>query len=30
VCELQRDWDRDETVRDFLDLMFSDGAFVGL
>jgi nicotinamidase-related amidase len=27
VCELQRDWDRDETVRDFLDLMFSDGAF---
>jgi nicotinamidase-related amidase len=30
VCELQRDWDRDETVREFLDIMFADGAFVGL
>jgi nicotinamidase-related amidase len=30
VCELQRDWDRDETVKEFLDLMFSNGAFVGL
>jgi nicotinamidase-related amidase len=30
VCELQRDWDRDETVEGFLDIMFSDGAFVGL
>jgi nicotinamidase-related amidase len=30
VCELQRDWDRSETVDDFLDIMFSDGAFVGL
>jgi nicotinamidase-related amidase len=30
VCELQRDWDREKTVREFLDLMFSAGAFVGL
>jgi nicotinamidase-related amidase len=30
VCELQRDWNRDETVEDFLDIMFADGAFVGL
>jgi nicotinamidase-related amidase len=30
ICELQRDWDRDETVQEFLDLMFADGAFVGL
>jgi nicotinamidase-related amidase len=30
VCELQRDWDRDETVDEFLNIMFADGAFVGL
>jgi isochorismate hydrolase len=30
ICELQRDWSRDEKVKEFLDLMFSDGAFVGL
>ncbi|MDR0415856.1 MAG: isochorismatase family protein [Propionibacteriaceae bacterium] len=30
VCELQRDWDRAETVQPFLDLMFAAGAFVGL
>jgi nicotinamidase-related amidase len=30
VCELQRDWDRNETVEPFLDLMFADGDFVGL
>ncbi|MDR2105869.1 MAG: hydrolase [Coriobacteriales bacterium] len=30
VCELQRDWNRDETVGEFLDIMFADGAFVGL
>ncbi|MDR1833668.1 MAG: hydrolase [Propionibacteriaceae bacterium] len=30
ICELQRDWNRGETVEDFLDLMFAAGAFVGL
>jgi nicotinamidase-related amidase len=30
ICELQRDWDRGETESDFVDLMFADGAFVGL
>ncbi|MDR0960381.1 MAG: hydrolase [Propionibacteriaceae bacterium] len=30
ICELQRDWNRDETVEDFLDLMFAAGAFVGI
>ncbi|MDR1018074.1 MAG: hydrolase [Lachnospiraceae bacterium] len=30
ICELQRDWNRSETVNDFLDLMFEDRAFVGL
>jgi nicotinamidase-related amidase len=30
ICELQRDWDRAETEEAFVDLMFADGAFVGL
>lgn len=30
ICELQRDWDREETVNEFVELMFADGAFVGL
>ncbi|MDR2671991.1 MAG: hydrolase [Coriobacteriales bacterium] len=30
VCELQRDWNRSETVEEYLDLMFAAGAFVGL
>ncbi|MDR1782273.1 MAG: isochorismatase family protein [Bacilli bacterium] len=30
ICELQRDWNRNETVDEFLSLMFEDGAFVGL
>ncbi|MDR3136831.1 MAG: hydrolase [Coriobacteriales bacterium] len=30
ICELQRDWNRQATVNDFLDLMFANGAFVGL
>jgi nicotinamidase-related amidase len=30
ICELQRDWNRGQTVHDFLDMMFAAGAFVGL
>ena len=30
ICELQRDWARDDTVREFNDLMFEARAFVGL
>ncbi len=30
ICELQRDWARDETVREFSDLMFEARAFVGM
>ncbi|MDR1806522.1 MAG: hydrolase [Propionibacteriaceae bacterium] len=30
ICELQRDWNRSETVEPFLDLMFEARAFVGL
>jgi nicotinamidase-related amidase len=30
ICELQRDWNREDTVNKFLGLMFEDGAFVGL
>ena len=30
ICELQRDWDRGETVPGFMNLMFESGAFVRL
>ncbi|MDR2196393.1 MAG: hydrolase [Coriobacteriales bacterium] len=30
ICELQRDWNRRETVNEFVDLMFTAHAFVGL
>jgi|GEM_PF-363137 len=30
ICELQRDWNREETVKEFVDLMFEVGAFQGL
>jgi nicotinamidase-related amidase len=30
ICELQRDWNRSETVNEYLDIMFEAGAFVGI
>jgi len=30
ICELQRDWNREETVKGFMELMFEVGAFQGL
>jgi nicotinamidase-related amidase len=30
ICELQRDWNRDETVNEFVNMMFAARAFVGL
>jgi nicotinamidase-related amidase len=30
ICELQRDWNRDETVNEFVSMMFTAHAFVGL
>ncbi|MDR3215205.1 MAG: hydrolase [Bacilli bacterium] len=29
ICELQRDWNRQDSVEEFLDIMFELGAFVG-
>ena len=29
-CELQRDWNRDSTVKGFMEIMIEAGAFVGL
>lgn len=30
LCELQRDWDREETLEEFISLMFETGAFFNL